>query len=140
MPTQLTFKGDKKSSKTKKRKAPSSSLDTFGNPSSLALATVQDATGKDAPTASLAVEDDDSWVSVDAPTDLAGPIILVLPLDPPACIASDANGKVFALEVENMVDNNPDTSEPHDVRQVWVATRIAGLGEGVVSLKGGHGR
>ena len=140
MPTQLTFKGDKKSSKSKKRKAPSSSLDTPEDASLVAVTTISNATGKDAPTASLAIEDDDSWVSVDAPTDLAGPVILVLPLDPPACIASDANGTVFAMEVENMVDKNPDTSEPHDVRQVWVATRIAGLGEGVVSLKGGHGR
>ena len=125
MPTPLAFKGDKKPSKSKKRKAPSD---------------LADGLAKDEPPPSIAVEDDDSWVSAEAPTDLAGPIIVVLPSEPPACIASDANGTVFALPIENMVDENPDTAEPHDVRQVWVATRIAGTGEAVVSLRGGHGK
>ncbi|KAL4891672.1 FRG1-like family-domain-containing protein [Aspergillus ambiguus] len=82
--------------------------------------------------------EDQSWVSADTPSDLAGPVILVLSSEPPCCIASDANGKVFASTVENLVDGDPATAEPHDVRQVWVATRVAGTE--AVSFKGHHGK
>lgn len=82
--------------------------------------------------------DDQSWVSADAPTDIAGPIVLVLPSDEPTCIASDANGVVFASVLENLVEGDPGTAEPHDVRQVWVATRVAGTES--FSFKGHHGK
>lgn len=82
--------------------------------------------------------EDQSWVSADAPTDIAGPIVLVLPSDKPTCIASDANGVVFASILENLVEGDPSTAEPHDVRQVWVATRVAGTES--LSLKGHHGK
>lgn len=82
--------------------------------------------------------EDQSWVSADAPSDLAGPIVLVLPSEKPTCIASDANGVVFASELENLVDGDPGTAEPHDVRQVWVVTRVAGTES--VSFKGHHGK
>ena len=39
-----------------------------------------------------------------------------------------------------MIEGDPATAEPHDVRQVWIATRIAGTGEGQVSFKGAHGK
>jgi hypothetical protein len=45
---------------------------------------------------------------------------------------------VFASELENLIEGDVRTAEPHDVRQVWVATKVAGT-EGF-SLKGGHGR
>lgn len=41
-------------------------------------------------------------------------------------------------ELENLIEGDPATAEPHDVRQVWVATKVAGS-EGV-SFKGHHGR
>ncbi|KAJ5245995.1 hypothetical protein N7468_000978 [Penicillium chermesinum] len=120
----LTFKGDK----PKKRKN-------------------RDADGEKIPKArkTAAPEDeendnpeDQSWVSADAPSDLAGPVVLVLPSDTPTCIASDANGVVFASELENLIENDPGTAEPHDVRQVWVVTQIAGTDS--VSFKGHHGK
>lgn len=124
----LTFKGDK----PKKRKHRSDDT-SAPKPSKIP---------KDAPEQGPEEADEDtqdqSWVSADAPSDLAGPIILVLPSEKPTCVASDANGKVFASELENLIEGDPATAEPHDVRQVWVATRVAGT-EGF-SFKGHHGR
>ncbi|KAJ4292469.1 hypothetical protein N0V90_009131 [Kalmusia sp. IMI 367209] len=121
----LTFKGDKKA---KKRKRVADDGDTDA-PSSKALTTTA---GTDA------VADDDSWVNADAPTDISGPVIVVLPTEPATCLACDANGKVFCSEIENFVEGDPATAEPHDVRQVWVATRVAGTES--FSMKGHHGR
>ncbi|KAK5663768.1 hypothetical protein OQA88_4199 [Cercophora sp. LCS_1] len=83
-------------------------------------------------------EDDDSWVSAEAVTDLVGPVMLVLPTEPPSALACDANGKVFTLPIENIVDGIPTTAEPHDVRQVWVANRIVGSEH--YRFKGHHGK
>lgn len=121
----LTFKGDKpkkrkqrgpdgeKSTKTRKTDAPETA-ENDDNP------------------------EDQSWVSAEVPSDIAGPIVLVLPSDEPTCIASDANGVVFASALENLVEGDPATAEPHDVRQVWVATRVAGTES--FTFKGHHGK
>lgn len=77
-------------------------------------------------------------VTAEAPTDVTGPIIFALPSVGPTCIACDANGKVFASELENLVEGDLDTAEPHDVRQVWIASRVAGTEE--IGFKGHHGR
>jgi protein FRG1 len=119
----LTFKGDK----PKKRKV-RNETDTPSLP-------------KTSKTRKLETEetpDDQSWVSAEAASDIAGPIILVLPSDDPTCITSDANGTVFATKIENLVEGDPSTSEPHDVRQVWVAARVAGTES--FSFKGHHGK
>ncbi|PQE03262.1 ubiquitin- ligase sel1 ubx2 protein [Rutstroemia sp. NJR-2017a BBW] len=128
----LSFKGDKK---TKKRKR----VDTeekFGDSEASASASTSKAISK--PQEEEAAPDDDSWVTAEASTDVVGPIIFVLPSEPPSCIACDTNGKVFASVLENMIDNNPTTAEPHDVRQVWVANRVAGTE--TFSFKGHHGK
>jgi len=83
-------------------------------------------------------EDSESWVSAEAVSDVAGPILVVLPMSPPAALACDANGSVFSMDIENMVDDNPSSAEPHDVRQVWVVSRVAGTEH--VQLKGHHGK
>ncbi|EGR47268.1 uncharacterized protein TRIREDRAFT_64794 [Trichoderma reesei QM6a] len=64
--------------------------------------------------------------------------MIVLPTDKPSALACDAGGKVFALPIENIVDGNPASAEPHDVRQVWVANRVAGTEH--FRFKGHHGR
>ncbi|KAK0631960.1 FRG1-like protein [Immersiella caudata] len=64
--------------------------------------------------------------------------MFVLPTEPPTALACDANGKVFTLPIENIVDGNPLTAEPHDVRQVWVANRIVGTEH--YRFKGHHGK
>lgn len=122
----LTFKGDKKSSKKRKRH-------DNDDPKNDRDAPVASTT-----TADEAVEDDDSWVSAEAVSDISGPVIFVLPTEEPACVACDANGKVFTSQIENIVEADPTTAEPHDVRQVWVANRVAGTES--FSFKGHHGR
>ena len=118
----LAFKGDKKVKKRKHRveEEPSTALTTVDH----------DAAAQDS---------DEAWTHPSSPSDLVGPTLLLLPTKPVTCIASDANGNIFASRVENIQDDVPSTAEPHDVRQVWVATKIAGLKEGVVSFKGSHG-
>ncbi|KAK2787024.1 hypothetical protein FQN53_005724 [Emmonsiellopsis sp. PD_33] len=125
----LTFKGDKKSKKRKRNNDP----DTHDQP----LSRRPDPNTANADDVSAA-DEDQNWVSADTPTDILGPVVIVLPSTPPTCIACDSNGKVFAHELENIIDGNPGTAEPHDVRQVWVATRVAGT-EGI-NFKGHHGR
>ncbi len=131
----LTFKGDKKVKKRKHRDRDRDGGDGARKRAALeagsAVALVQDES----------VAEDDSWVSAEALGDVAGPVMIVLPsvansdataaaasatAARPTALASDANGKVFALPIENIVDGNPASAEPHDVRQVWVANRIAG--------------
>jgi protein FRG1 len=127
----LTFKGDKKS---KKRKRAVDTEEKFGEredgPAGDEKAVVKDEGDLTA--------DDDSWVIAEAVGDLMGPVVFVLPSDPPSCIASDANGKVFASPLENIVEGDPSTAEPHDVRQVWVANRVAGTES--FSFKGHHAK
>lgn len=124
----LTFKGDK----PKKRKHPDTSSTSKAHPK-----TPKTAAAASDPTEETA-QDDQTWVSADTPSDIAGPVLLVLPSDKPTSLASDANGTVFAIEIENLVEGDPGTAEPHDVRQVWIATRVAGT-EGF-SFKGSHGK
>ncbi|KAI4122092.1 MAG: hypothetical protein LQ338_006009 [Usnochroma carphineum] len=117
----LAFKGDKK---PKKRKAAPAEDDLQVE--------------KKARESATDVQEGDSWVTADTPGDINGPVLIVLPSTPPSCIACDVGGKVFVSELENMVERDPATAEPHDVRQVWIASKIAGTDN--VGLKGHHGR
>jgi protein FRG1 len=126
----LTFKGDKK---TKKRKR----VDTAEKSGDGEKATSTDVALSKIERDDPAVEDD-SWVTAEATGDVVGPVVLILPSEPPTCIASDINGKVFASPLENIIDNDPSTAEPHEVRQVWVANRVAGTE--TFSFKGHHGK
>ncbi|KAG4437418.1 hypothetical protein IFR05_007100 [Cadophora sp. M221] len=126
----LTFKGDKKAKKRKRVDVAEKFGDEDVGSSSKQLAVSK--TDEDP------AVDDDSWVTAEATGDVVGPIVLVLPSDPPSCIACDTNGQVFASALENILNGDPSTSEPHDVRQVWVANRVAGTE--TFSFKGHHGR
>lgn len=128
----LSFKGDKKPKKRKRTDAEAQERDAQGGD----VARASGATGQNANV--NADDDDDSWVSADAVADVVGPVMFVLPTDPPTALACDAVGKVFTLSIENIVDANPATAEPHDVRQVWVANRIAGTEQ--FRFKGHHGQ
>lgn len=127
----LTFKGDKKPKKRKRTGGDSGKADDDDNRQ---LKTAKPSTETDAD----ADADDDSWVSADVTADISGPIMFVLPTEPPTALACDAIGKVFTLPIENIIDNNPITAEPHDVRQVWVANRIVGTEH--FRFKGHHGK
>lgn len=123
----LSFKGDKKTKK-RKRQPDDNEGSAAIEPSKASAADIE----------ATADDDGQNWVSADIPAEIAGPVLLVLPSTPPSCIACDVNGKVFASELENIVEGNPGTAEPHDVRQVWVATKV--IGSEAVSFKGHHGR
>lgn len=127
----LTFKGDKKTKKRKRAAAELNDDDGAGESSSKQVAAKANDDNEDQ-------AQDDSWVSADAVTDVVGPIMIVLPTDKPSALACDPSGKVFALPIENIVDDNPTSAEPHDVRQVWVANRVAGTEN--FRFKGHHGR
>ena len=122
----LSFKGDKKAKKRKRPDAGEPATDDAGS-QQLKVAKVEEDP-----------ENDDSWVSADVVTDVSGPVMFVLPTEPPTALACDATGKVFAIPIENIMDDNPSTAEPHDVRQVWVANKIAGTEH--YRFKGHHGR
>ena len=123
----LAFKGDKNNKKRKSTHLDSSFATEDSNSKALTIQkTIVEA------------EEDDSWVTAEAATDVTGPIIFALPSTRPTCIACDANGKVFTSELENIIESDLATAEPHDVRQVWIANRVAGTDE--ISFKGHHGR
>lgn len=123
----LSFKGDPKAKKRKRVDATAKFAD-----GSVETSKAVAAPSEDVPAA------DDSWVSAEGAGDLVGPIVFVLPSEPPTCIACDTNGKVFASPLENIIDSDPATAEPHDVRQVWVVSRVAGTEN--FSFKGHHGK
>jgi protein FRG1 len=127
----LTFKGDKK---TKKRKRVDVA-EKYGEEGGSSGKGTEIARPSEATPGPV---DDDSWVTAEAAGDVVGPIIFVLPSDTPSCIACDTTGKVFASVLENVIENDPATAEPHDVRQVWVANRIVGTEN--FTFKGHHGR
>lgn len=137
----LTFKGDKKTKKRKRAAAdraddepepePEHGESSSSRQQKLVKTDRDRDNGEDQP-------NDDSWVSADAVGDVVGPVMIVLPTDKPSALACDPSGKVFALPIENIVDNNPTSAEPHDVRQVWVANRVAGTEN--FRFKGHHGR
>lgn len=121
----LSFKGDKKPKK-RKRTADADRDNAEAGPSQIQKVNNDETT------------DDDSWVSADVATDVVGPVMIVLPTDKPSALACDPNGKVFAMPIENIVDGNPTSAEPHDVRMVWVANKISGTDN--FRFKSSHGR
>lgn len=122
----LSFKGDKKAKKRKRGPGEEPSAGGAAEDNGGKKQQVGKAAARAAEDGDDNVENDDSWVSADVVSDVSGPVMFVLPTEPPAALACDANGKVFTLPIENIVDGNPATAEPHDVRMVWVANRIAG--------------
>lgn len=131
----LVFKGEKRS---KKRKAPSNENAVIENDNLNNTTTVTTASHEAQNPTNAEIIDDDSWVSAETPSDIVGPVLLVLSSVPPTCVACDQNGKVYASVVENIIDGQPATAEPHDMRQVWIASTVAGTER--IGFKGHHGR
>ncbi|KAK4170336.1 protein frg1 [Cladorrhinum sp. PSN259] len=124
----LTFKGEKKPKKRKRAEPSEESGQNDDSERQLKVTKAEEANEGE----------DDGWVLADVVTDINGPVMFVLPTEPPTALACDVNGKVFTLPIENIVDNNPITAEPHDVRQVWVANKIVGTDH--FRFKGHHGK
>ena len=143
----LTFKGDKKPKKRKRAAAAAAAdADADSEPPNAATSALDGGStgpGEKRLAAAAAAdeenpENDDSWVSADGVGDVVGPVMFVLPTEPATCLACDMNGAVFADPIVNIVDANPASAEPHDVRQVWVANRIAGTEK--FRFKGRYGK
>ncbi|KAG8623830.1 hypothetical protein KVT40_008806 [Elsinoe batatas] len=116
----LSFKGDPKPKKRKRAPSPSTAVDTLSS-------------GPAPPTEA------NDWVLADHPSEISGPVLLVFASSSPTtCLATDANGTVYASVVENIVEGSPASAEPSEVRQVWVANSVVGTGE--VSFRGSNGR
>lgn len=133
----LTFKGDKKPKKRKREHREDGAAEADDSGKQVA-ASSSSSSNKVARTDDDNAENDDSWVSADVVSDISGPVMFVLPSEPLTALACDANGKVFTLPIENVVDGNAATAEPHDVRMVWVANKIAGTENH--RFKGSHGK
>lgn len=123
----LSFKGDKKPHKKRKRTQDENNDEDASSSKQLQTAD------------SAAPEDDENWVSADTVEDISGPVVMVLATDPASCAAVDQLGKVFTSKIENMVENEPSSAEPHDVRQVWISQKIVGT-ENSFTFKGHHGK
>jgi protein FRG1 len=125
----LAFKGDKNPSSKKRKRIVQVNDDATPTSTALIPTTAQDA-----------ADEDENWLSADAVTDLAGPVMLVMnSSEPVMSLACDQLGAVFASKVENMVEGVASSAEPHDVRQVFIVTRVVGSESDLV-LKGCNGR
>ena len=118
----LSFKGEKKTKKRKHHEVSYRESDDVASNS-----------------AHVAPGEDDSWSTPSDASELTGPTVIVLATVPPTSLASDLAGNVYASQLENVIEGNPRTAEPHSVQQVWVAGRIAGMTPNEVNLKGSHG-
>lgn len=127
----LAFKGDKKPAKKRKRTHDTPADDEDAPSTSKQLVRAEDPAAQ--------ADEDENWVSSDAVSDLAGPVMLVMSSEPVMALACDQLGKVFASKVENIVEGVASSAEPHDVRQVFVVTKVVGSESDVV-LKGCNGR
>ncbi|KAK5942255.1 hypothetical protein PMZ80_004818 [Knufia obscura] len=116
----LSFKGDKRLKKRKHHEVSQGPAD-------------------DNASTSVDPSEDDSWSMPANAGELTGPTVIVLPTLPPTCLASDPNGNIFASQLENMIEGDPKTAEPHNVQQVWVASRVAGMAPEEISFKASHG-
>jgi protein FRG1 len=117
MVTKLKFKGEK----SKKRKRHQDSEDSHA----------RSGHGDD---------EDQGWVDAESLEDIStGPVFITFSSVPPVAIACDPLGKVYAATlIKSEEDGDPDNFEPDDVRQVWIATRLADSNK--ISLKTATGK
>jgi len=83
----LSFKGDKKSGKKRKRLI---AEDGSTEPSESKTLTT-----------AAADQDDDSWVNAEIFADITGPIVFVLPTDVPSALSCDVTGKLLHLRISS---------------------------------------
>ncbi|GAB1744724.1 hypothetical protein NU219Hw_g2398t1 [Hortaea werneckii] len=144
----LAFKGEKPKKRKRTTKDEAGDGKEDGPPNPKTVATTASATIQQQHEQADDAAEDENWVSAEHLSDIAGPIMFVLPTSTrpsspthgaPTSLSVDQLGKVFAQKIENLVEGLPDSAEPHDVRQVWIATRVVGS-EGDFTFKGHHGR
>jgi len=84
--------------------------------------------------------DDEGWMDAESLEDIStGPLFITFTSSPPIAVASDPLGKVYASVLKASGDSGDvGNAEPDDVRQVWIATRLAESSK--ISLKTPTGR
>jgi len=117
MVTKLKFKGEK----TKKRKRHEESEDRQAH-------------------LGRGDEEEQGWVDAESLDDIStGPLFITFSSTPPIAIGCDPLGKVYAaLLGKKEGSGDLENFEPEDVRQVWVATRLADSNK--ISLKTATGK
>lgn len=135
----LSFKGDAKKAKKRKQRSYEEGEEGSRRAEDGGTTMISSMTTTGSSNVTADPSSDDSWTTPDVASDVAGPTILILATQPPTCLASDAHGNIFASPVENIFESHLETVEPHDVRQVWVASAVAGTADGQISLKASHG-
>ncbi|KAF8458009.1 FRG1-like family-domain-containing protein [Terfezia claveryi] len=124
----LTFKGDKKIKKRKRKEdVDDDNADEGGSSRPAAIAKTSGTT-----------DELEGWVTMEQPEELTGPIMFTFAATKPVCMACDATGKVYASVLKNIEGDNLNTAEPAEVKQVWVITKIHGTER--YSLKSHHGK
>ena len=68
----------------------------------------------------------------------SGPLFITFASDPPIALASDPLGKIYASPLKVEEGSNSTDLEPNDVKQVWIATRLAESSK--ISLKTALGK
>lgn len=118
----LSFKGDKSSDSKKRKRAHDSGTRDSSNS---ALPTARP-TGKVSHEDGNEDDDKHGWCSATCNEDVQGPIVICIAHTAgasPSAISSDERGSVFTIPCSQAPDDlSTDTVEPHDVRQVFVAT------------------
>lgn len=113
MVTKLKFKGEK----SKKRKRNVDDPESGG------------------PSAKEDINEDEGWIDAESLDDInTGPLFIVFMSSPAVAAASDPLGKIYAATLKPSDEHGSiGNIEPDDVRQVWIATRLAGGSK--ISLK-----
>jgi protein FRG1 len=83
-------------------------------------------------------QEDQSWVSADSPSDIAGPVVIVLRFS--SLLAKTWPLASLATQVASSEGRTMTTGPAMSLgeRQVWVASRVAGTES--FSFKGHHGK
>lgn len=83
---------------------------------------------------------EEGWVDAESLEDIStGPLFITFISSPPIAVASDPLGRVHASFLKlSDEDEGTRNAEPDDVRQVWIATRLAESAK--ISLKTPTGR
>lgn len=82
------------------------------------------------------VDDEEGWLDADCLEDITGPTIVLFNYETPVSLCADSRGSVFTLPLDPVPSSLSD-AEPHDVRQVFIASSLAGRPAGSISLKNG---
>jgi protein FRG1 len=85
-------------------------------------------------------EEEEGWIDAESLEDISsGPLFVTFASSPPIALAIDPFGKVHAAPLKLKAEEEDLAhAEPDDVKQVWIATKLAGSSK--ISLKTASGK